>query len=126
MKQSKETPYVKAIVVSAVTCTAEENIDDVARRIIQKEVNHITVVNDRGELIGIVTSFDITKAIASGEKDLTKIMTKEVVTTSLDEPIEICVQKLKKHNISALPVVDNKNKVLGIVTSEEISRLLGG
>jgi CBS domain-containing protein len=33
---------------------------------------------------------------------------------------------MAQHNISALPVVDGDNQVLGIVTSEDISGLLGG
>jgi CBS-domain-containing membrane protein len=32
---------------------------------------------------------------------------------------------LAQHNISALPVIDNDKKVLGIVTSEDVSKLLG-
>jgi CBS domain-containing protein len=32
---------------------------------------------------------------------------------------------MAQHNISALPVIDNENKVLGIVTSEDVSKLLG-
>ncbi len=125
MKISRESPYAQAIMVPAATCSLGETVEEVARRIIQKEVNHIVVVNDRTELIGIVTSFDVTKAVARGEKDLRKIMTTKVVTTTLDEPVDTCVEKLKRYNISALPVLDRKNKVLGIVTSEEISRLLG-
>jgi CBS-domain-containing membrane protein len=32
---------------------------------------------------------------------------------------------MAQHNISALPVIDNEKKVLGIVTSEDVSKLLG-
>ena len=126
MKVSKETPYAQAIMTPAVTCTPDEGVQEVAQRIIRKAVNHIVVVNSDNQLIGIVTSFDVTKAIATGEKDLTKIMTHKVVTATPDEPVELCVQKMKQHDISALPVTDSRNKVLGIVTSEGVSRLLGG
>ncbi|MEM4246674.1 MAG: homocysteine biosynthesis protein [Candidatus Bathyarchaeia archaeon] len=126
MKPSRETLYAKAVMTPAATCRPDEGIEEVARRIVQKEVNHIVVVNDQEELEGIVTSFDVTKAVATGEKNLANIMTRRVVTTVPDEPIEACVQKLKRYDISALPVIDARNKVLGIVTSEAISRFLGG
>jgi CBS domain-containing protein len=32
---------------------------------------------------------------------------------------------MAKHNINALPVVDNDGKVLGIITSEDVSKQLG-
>jgi CBS domain-containing protein len=39
--------------------------------------------------------------------------------------VEVAARKLSQHNISALPVVDGKGKVLGIITSEDISKLVG-
>jgi CBS-domain-containing membrane protein len=39
---------------------------------------------------------------------------------------EVAARKLAQHNISALPVVDQERKVLGIVTSEDLTKLIGG
>ncbi|MEM3040582.1 MAG: CBS domain-containing protein, partial [Nitrososphaerota archaeon] len=86
--------------------------------------NHIVVVDGDHKLRGIVTSWDITRAVANGKKELTDILTRKVVTTSPEEPIEAASRKLVQHNISALPVVNGKNKVLGIITSEDLSRLI--
>jgi CBS domain-containing protein len=52
-------------------------------------------------------------------------MTREVITVFPEEPIAIAISKLEKYDISALPVVDSKRRVLGIVTSETISKMLG-
>jgi len=75
--------------------------------------------------LGIVTSWDITKAVAEGKNRLGEIITRKVVTTTLDEPVEAASRKMAQHQISALPVIDNDRKVLGIVTSEDIAKLLG-
>jgi CBS domain-containing protein len=48
-----------------------------------------------------------------------------VITTKPDAPLETASKKMAQHNISALPVIDDQKKVLGIVTSEDVSRLLG-
>jgi CBS domain-containing protein len=48
-----------------------------------------------------------------------------VVTAKPDEPLEAASRKMAQHNISALPVIDGKQKVLGIVTAEDVSKLLG-
>jgi CBS domain-containing protein len=92
---------------------------------VTKSVNHIVVVDDHGRLCGIVTSWDITRALAEGKKALADIMTRRVVTTKPDEPLETASKRMAQHNISALPVIDNDRKVLGIVTSEDVSKLLG-
>ena len=75
--------------------------------------------------MGIVTAWDISKAVAKAEYDLVKdIMTQNVVTTSPDEAIDIAAFKLDSNSVSALPVIDAKRQVVGIITSDDISKLL--
>lgn len=126
MKQTSETVFVENVVNEAVTITEDEEIEDVAKLLVDRSVNHVVVVDSQGKLGGIVTSWDITKSLANGKKALKDIVVRNVYTTTLNEPLDVTSRKLAQHNISALPVVDEKNQVLGIVTSEDISRLLGG
>ncbi|MEM2936041.1 MAG: homocysteine biosynthesis protein [Candidatus Bathyarchaeia archaeon] len=126
MRQTKEIAFVEALVHPAVTCTEGEEIKAIAQRIINRSVNHIVVVDDLGRLRGIVTSWDITKAVAEGREKLADIIVKRVVTTTPDEPLEAASRKMAQHHISALPVINRDQKVLGIITSEDISKLIGG
>ncbi len=125
MRQTEEIPFVVSVMHPAVTCTENEKIRTIAERIVTKSVNHIVVVNDTGKLLGIVTSWDITRAMAEGKKALAEIETRNVVTAKPDEPLEIASKRMAQHNISALPVVDIERKVLGIVTAEDVAKLLG-
>jgi CBS domain-containing protein len=109
----------------AVTCTENEAIRAIAERIVTKSVNHIVVVDENGKLKGIVTSWDITRAMAEGKKALADIESRNVITAKPDEPLEIASKRMAQHNISALPVIDIEKKVLGIITSEDVSKLLG-
>jgi CBS domain-containing protein len=63
--------------------------------------------------------------MAEGKKALADIESRKVVTAKPDEPLEIASKRMAQHNISALPVIDSEHKVLGIVTSEDVSKLLG-
>jgi len=126
MKQTKEIAFVESIIHPAVTCTEGEEIKTVAQMIINRSVNHIVIVDDQERLKGIVTSWDITKAVAEGKKKLADITVKRVVTSTLDEPVETASRKMAQHHISALPVINQDRKVLGIITSEDISKLVGG
>jgi len=83
------------------------------------------VVDGNGTLTGIVTSWDITRALAQGKTALADIVTRRVITAKHDEPLETASKRMAQHNISALPVIDAKRKVLGIVTAEDVSKLLG-
>jgi CBS domain-containing protein len=125
MRQTEEIPFVVSVMHPAVTCTEDEPIRAIAERIVTKSVNHIVVVDDVGKLLGIVTSWDLTRAMAEGKKALADIESHNVITAKPDEPLEIASKRMAQNNISALPVVDIEKKVLGIVTSEDVSKLLG-
>lgn len=50
------------------------------------------------------------------------IMTKEVVTISEDDTVEVVAKVLNEKGISGLPVVDEDNKVKGIITEGDLIR----
>ncbi|WP_342305326.1 homoserine O-acetyltransferase [Methanolobus sp. ZRKC5] len=102
------------------------SIEETARVMFEKGITHLPVVNETNELMGIVTSWDISKAVALKCKTLSGIMTKNVLTAKGNEDIESTAKKMEQNNISALPVVDDEKKIIGIIGSEEINRLIGG
>ncbi len=125
MKQTDEITFVSSVAQAAVTCSVDEEIKAVAQRIISKSVNHVVVTDESGALKGIVTSWDLTRAIAEGKSKLADIITKKVFTTRPEESLEVASRKLAQHHISALPVIDGDKKVVGLITSEDIAKLRG-
>ncbi|PVX27547.1 MAG: hypothetical protein CW716_01715 [Candidatus Bathyarchaeum sp.] len=125
MKQSDEITFVSSVAQTAVTCRVDEEIKAVAQRIISKSVNHVVVTDESGAIKGIVTSWDLTRAIAEGKTKLADIITKKVFTTRPEESLEAASRTLAQHHISALPVIDGDKKVVGLITSEDIAKLRG-
>jgi len=125
MRQIDEITFVNRVAHEAVTCRVDEDIQAVAQRIISKSVNHVVVTDKHGEIKGMVTSWDVTRAVAEGKTKLADIVTKKVFTTRPEESLEAASRKMAQHHISALPVVDHDKKVVGLITSEDISKLRG-
>ena len=125
MKQTDEITFVNSVAHEAVICRVDEDIRAVAQRIISKSVNHVVVTDKRGAIKGMVTSWDVTRAVAEGKSKLADIITKKVFTTRPEESLEAASRKMAQHHISALPVVDRDKKVVGLITSEDISKLRG-
>jgi uncharacterized protein (DUF39 family)/CBS domain-containing protein len=120
MKQSTQLKFVRDLRKKAIICYDDCDIKVVAKKIIDHNTNHIVITDHQNVLEGIVTSFDITKAIAEEKSNLKEIITKKVISTRDDDPIEIAARKMKSNNISALPVVDNAKRVIGIISAEEL------
>ncbi len=113
MRQTDMVTFVSSVAHEAVTCNVDEDIKTVAQRIISKSVNHVVVTDTRGEIKGIVTWWDLTRALAEGKTKLPDIITKKVFTTRPEESLEEASREMAEHHISALPVVDQHAKLWG-------------
>jgi len=120
------TSLVRDVMVpDAPTIPEETSVAAAAKMMIRLEVNHLPVHDGGDRLTGIVTSWDIAKAVACGLDRLDEIITRNVITALADDPIEEAAHLMEAHAISALPVVDAGKKVIGIITSDAISTLIG-
>ena len=115
------TDLMKEVIV---TIKEDADVVDAAKLMFDKQVTHIPVVTDDYKLIGIVTSWDLSKSIATNSNRLKDIMTTTVKYCYSDDSIETVARMMSKFDISSLPVVDEDMKVLGIVTTDQISHLL--
>jgi len=95
-------------------------ISEASQVMVQNTASHLPVLNESGTISGIVTSWDIAKAVAYNISNFDEIITRDVVTISPDESIQEAVFRMKKYDISGL-VVSCDGKLLGIVTSDGVS-----
>lgn len=129
MHETVKGPRVADIMDKNIVSIGEgEEIRTAAQKLLKGETNHLPVINANGELVGIVTTFDVSKAVANpGKAELVRdIMKKKVIVTTPDESVDIAVRKLEVNNISALPVVDAKRHVLAMLTAIDLGKLFGG
>lgn len=117
VKNIKSKPVIRAY--------PTEEISDVAKKLVDNNINHLPVVDKNGKLMGIVTSWDIANAIAKDKAKLKDVMTKRVIIAREDEPVDLIARRIDKYEISGLPIIDKDNKVKGMITAEDISRLIG-
>jgi glutamate dehydrogenase (NAD(P)+) len=111
---------VRDIMEDAPTIGVDKSVTDAAGLLVEAHVPIVNVVSEKGKLIGIVTNWDITKAMASKlpmDATLTRVMTADVITTPPDAGIIDCIRKLENYDISAMPVVED-NKVIGVISGD--------
>jgi CBS domain-containing protein len=125
MKQTRGTPMVKEIMArNVMTIHKNASVYEAAKKIMDVSFNHLPVVTENNNLVGIVTAWDISKAVAQNTFDLVEnIMTRKVITAMDSEQVTIAARRLEQHKVSAMPVVDEQNRVIGIITSDDISML---
>ncbi|MHA1191489.1 MAG: Glu/Leu/Phe/Val dehydrogenase dimerization domain-containing protein [Promethearchaeota archaeon] len=118
----EEELTAKDIMEVLPTIDINSRAQDAAALIISQNSGIIAVLEDE-KLIGVVTDWDITKAMAENACDvnLKEIMTKNVITAPPDYTIIDLVRKLEQHRISAMPIVED-GKVMGKISSDLITQ----
>jgi glutamate dehydrogenase (NAD(P)+) len=112
------------IMESIITIPLESTVRQAAKLLVEAGSPILAVVNSKGELVGVVTDWDITRATALGSVEdmpLRKIMTRDAIYASPADSILELVRKLEYHEISAMPVVD-KGMAIGMVHTDLLSR----
>jgi homoserine O-acetyltransferase len=89
-----------------VTIRQGSSVEEAAIIMMTEGITHLPVIGEEGRLEGIVTAWDVSKAVA------------------LKYNLERAAKRMNEHNISALPVIDAEQKVIGMITSDGVSRLV--
>ena len=84
------------------------------------------VVNDKKQLVGWITSFDITKGLREGNEKISEVMSNsdEVATVNENDPARKAVILTANNKFVTVPVVNDDNQVIGMVRSCDIVALL--
>lgn len=109
----------------AVQIEYNRTVQAAAKEMVKHRVGSIIVVKNK-KPIGIITETDINKKIVALGKDPRKlkseeIMSSPIVFSSPRDDITLAVEKMEKHKIKRLPVVD-RGKIVGILTNTDIAR----
>jgi len=112
------------MIKEVVTIKLGSSVEEAARIMMTEGVTHLPVIAKEGNLAGIVTAWDVSKAVALKLTQLEEIMTREVIVSRQNDPIERAEKRMNEHNISALPVIDEDQRVIGMITSDGVSRLV--
>jgi len=102
---------------------------DLALQLLSGMYSGLPVVDEKDRVIGVVTEFDLLKAVRGG-KDLQtakaeEIMSRTVVCAQEDDALDDIIAQMTEHHIIRLPVVDKDGKLIGVIARADIlSRLI--
>lgn len=135
-----------------ITATPDTNIEDVAKLLLEHRINGLPVVDESGQLIGVICQSDLVAqqqkfqipsvfslldgfiqlpVWGSAEKNFKKMialtvedaMTRNPVTASPDDKLDTLATLMVQSKYYSLPVVEN-NKLVGIIGKEDILRTI--
>ena len=99
--------------------TAREAIEALQKEYVDVEMPfYLYVVDDHGNLVGVISLRQL--VVVRPETMLKSIMTTDLVSVRTDMDQEEVARIVARYNILAVPVVDENNKLVGIVTVDDV------
>jgi CBS domain-containing protein len=112
-----------------VTTGAEDTVEHAAQTMRDRHVGCLVILR-AGRPVGLLTDRDIVaRVVAEGRNPTTALVgdfvTYDPITVSVHEGIETAVERMRRHGVRRLPLVDESGIAVGIITADDLLVLLG-
>ena len=118
-------PIHAHMTTEVVTLKPNSTLAEAREIMLNKRIHHLPVLEGK-RLVGMITSWDMFKLGLSATEyqsmEVHEVMTKRVATLDPDQHLGAVADVLTRHLFHAVPIVNDKNELLGIVTSTDIIR----
>ncbi len=114
--------------VPPIIASEDTPIEKIAKNMWDNRVGSVMITDSEGVLVGIVTERDILYSVANNKvgKGLPAymVMTENPVTVTPDTLLINAIDKMRKVNVRHLPVVNNENKPVGMLSLRDVTDVL--
>ena len=114
-----------------VCCLPNDSVAKAAELMKSENIGSIPVIENRQSqrLVGIVTDRDLALTIVAEGRDakstpVEAVMTRELVTCLADDDLQKALGAMAEHQLRRIPVVDNNNKIVGIIAQADVATRL--
>jgi len=109
-----------------VTVSLDGTVEEAVKKMVDYDVECLPVIDAKGVLHGLVTFRDIVVKVVyqstkTRESKVEKIMSKRLVTCNLNSTMLDVVKIMKNKYLRRIPIVDTKNKLVGLVTDFDLA-----
>jgi CBS domain-containing protein/ribosome-associated translation inhibitor RaiA len=119
---AQPTSKLKSFIVNTTSAAPDTDVEKAAQLIIGSGNRAIPVV-ERGKLVGIVSETDLIQTADFGHATVDEIMTGAIVIEE-ETSIADALSKMRRYNISRLPVIDTEGILRGIVNILDIGKIV--
>ncbi|WP_254525121.1 CBS domain-containing protein [Natrinema caseinilyticum] len=124
-----EDIFVARVMSTTVhTVTPDTLVETAAQVMLDKGIGSVVVVDDDNRLEGILTTTDFVRIVSERQpKDQTPVstyMSTDVITTSAQDRIRDAADTMVDHDFHHIPVVDDEEGVIGMVTTSDLAGYL--
>lgn len=109
----------------AVIVSPEDSVEVAAHHMRARSIGSVMVVDERGNLVGVLTEFDLQMKVGCSNADLAELlvadyMTADPVALSARSPIADAIDKMSHHRFSHVPLLGESGRPVGVASFQDI------
>lgn len=112
-------------------CLPEESVEEAAKKMTRNDVGSLPVIEseESKKIVGILTDRDLAKKVVGEGFDpqsvqVKEVMTKNVITCYKDDDLQRAMDAMADYQLRRIPVLDNGNRIVGIIAQADIATRL--
>lgn len=121
-------PVSEIMTTKPRTLRADDSVTIAEWLLALDDIHHVVVVDAVNKVIGIVSDRDILRAFggkAAPHLPVSTIMSRHVQTIAPEAPASEALERMKRGKFHALPVADDQNRLVGIITTTDFLDVAG-
>jgi len=123
---SRRFPVSSAMVREFRTLAEDAGLEEAVDALLATSQHDFPVVNDRGEVTGVLTRHDLIAALRKNDPTLRvgDVMRRDIPTVTTGTRFEDAFRIMQECNCPAVPVLDSMKRLVGLLTPENVTELM--
>jgi IMP dehydrogenase len=110
------------MIIDPITIKPDQTLQDAEDIMASYKISGVPVVDDNNILVGILTNRDMRFTKDFTHKAIDKMTVMPLVTAKEGTTLEEAAEVMHANKIEKLPIVDSKNKLIGLITIKDINK----
>ncbi len=110
------------MIIDPITIKPDQTLQDAEDIMASYRISGVPVVDDNGILVGILTNRDMRFTKDYTQKAVDEMTVMPLVTAKEGTTLEEAAEIMHANKIEKLPIVDNNNKLIGLITIKDINK----
>ncbi len=131
MSQEKQAEIVRRVkraesyvVEHPVTISPQANLQEAKVKMADSSIGGLVVTDPEGRLLGMLTTRDVLLAPDLGVTVASLMTSREkLIVAPVDETMQAARVTLHSHRLEKLPLVDSQDRVVGLITAQDITKM---
>jgi acetoin utilization protein AcuB len=102
------------------TLRLDDSIGDAWRALDELAIRHLPIVDREEHLVAMLSDRDLVRTSRDSNHPIAMLMHEQVVAVGPEAPLDLVIRQIIENKVGAVPVVDAKANVIGIVSYVDV------